>query len=157
MCRLFSDRSLHQIFYIAIMKKVAFRFGLLAVAVIMLIQLSKYSYLSYGLKQDLVIGVLALIFVGLGIYLSKLFQKPERSLVATGKINQGNIKKLGISHREYEVLEQLARGKSNQEIADQLFISESTVKTHVSNLLVKLNAKRRTQAIKIAKEMNILI
>ena len=67
------------------------------------------------------------------------------------------IEKLGISKREYEVLEQIALGKSNKEIADTLFISESTVKTHVSNLLVKLDAKRRTQAVSKAKELSILV
>jgi len=63
---------------------------------------------------------------------------------------------LEISKRKYEVLKGISLGLSNKEIADKLFISESTIKTHVSNLLLKLNAKRRTQAIQIAKDHNIL-
>ncbi|MCB0837618.1 MAG: response regulator transcription factor [Bacteroidetes bacterium] len=72
-------------------------------------------------------------------------------------MDQEKINELGISKREYEVLEQISQGKSNQEIAETLFISENTVKTHVSSLLVKLDAKRRTQAVSHAKEMGILV
>ncbi|MEL6919365.1 MAG: LuxR C-terminal-related transcriptional regulator [Bacteroidota bacterium] len=50
----------------------------------------------------------------------------------------------------------MSSGLSNKEIADKLFVSESTIKTHVSNVLLKLNAKRRTQAVQIAKEMRII-
>ena len=63
---------------------------------------------------------------------------------------------LGISNREYEVLLEIAKGLSNKEIANRLFISESTVKTHVSNVLIKMDAKRRTQAISIAKSLAII-
>jgi ATP/maltotriose-dependent transcriptional regulator MalT len=66
------------------------------------------------------------------------------------------IQKLGLSKREYEVLELIAAGHSNQEIADKLFISMSTVKTHVSNVLAKLDANRRTEAIARAKKMRII-
>ena len=72
------------------------------------------------------------------------------------EIDQTKIETLKISKREYEVLELINLGHSNQEISNQLFISESTVKSHVSSLLNKLNSKRRTQAIKIAKELQIL-
>ena len=72
------------------------------------------------------------------------------------EIDQKRIDELGISKREYEVLELINQGYSNQEISNQLFISESTVKSHVSRLLTKLNAKRRTQAIRAAKEMQII-
>ena len=71
-------------------------------------------------------------------------------------IDKAKIKELGISNREYEVLELIGKGHSNQEIAQQLFISESTVKSHVSNLLSKLDAKRRTQALTNAKAQGIL-
>lgn len=72
------------------------------------------------------------------------------------KINAQKIEELEISKREYQILKEIALGLSNKEIADKLFLSESTIKTYVSNLLVKLNAKRRTQAIQIAKELHIL-
>ncbi|MEM7381430.1 MAG: response regulator transcription factor, partial [Bacteroidota bacterium] len=72
------------------------------------------------------------------------------------EIDHGKIKQLGLSSREYEVLQEISNGLSNREIASKLFLSESTIKTHVSNLLIKLDAKRRTQAIQIAKKYRIL-
>ena len=71
-------------------------------------------------------------------------------------IDQQRITDLEITNREYEVLQYIAEGLSNQEIAKKLFLSESTIKTHVSNLLIKLNAKRRTEAVKLAKTQNII-
>ena len=69
---------------------------------------------------------------------------------------EAQLKRLGITQREHEVLRLVAEGYSNQEISNALFISESTVKTHVSNVLVKLDARRRTQAVQKAKELKIL-
>lgn len=66
------------------------------------------------------------------------------------------IETLGLSKREYEVLCELAKGHSNKEIASLLFVSESTIKTHVSNVYTKLDVKRRTQAIQKAKQLQIL-
>jgi ATP/maltotriose-dependent transcriptional regulator MalT len=71
-------------------------------------------------------------------------------------VNDAEIKRLGITKRELEVLELIAAGLSNKEIADKLFVSPSTVKTHSSNLFTKLDAQRRTQAIQRAKELRIL-
>lgn len=62
----------------------------------------------------------------------------------------------GISDREYEVLVLVSEGLSNQEIADRLFIAETTVKSHVSSLLTKLDARRRTEAVNRAQEAGIL-
>lgn len=156
------------------MKRVAIRFGLLAVALILLMQLSKYSLLTRGLKDEFLTAFFAVLFIGFGIIASKLIFKPKSKSKITTKTNTNikaihspngqhdkpdlaRIEALGISKREYEVLGQMALGKSNREIADQLFISESTVKTHVSSLLVKLDAKRRTQAVNIAKEIRIIV
>lgn len=52
-----------------------------------------------------------------------------------------------LTEREYEILLLIAEGKSNQEVADELFIALKTVKTHVSNILNKLNVSDRTQAV----------
>ncbi|MBO0799520.1 MAG: response regulator transcription factor, partial [Blastocatellia bacterium] len=72
------------------------------------------------------------------------------------RLNEQELQRLGISKREYEVLELMAQGLSNQEIADKLFVSLNTVKTHSSNLFMKLDARRRTQAIHRAKELGLL-
>jgi len=62
----------------------------------------------------------------------------------------------GITKRELEILELIAEGLSNREIADKLFVSENTVKTHSSRLFDKLGAKRRTQAVQIGKEIGLI-
>ena len=72
------------------------------------------------------------------------------------KVNERILLETGISKREHEVLELMAKGLTNQEIADKLFVSLNTVKTHTANLFVKLDAKRRTQAIQRAKELQLI-
>jgi ATP/maltotriose-dependent transcriptional regulator MalT len=72
------------------------------------------------------------------------------------RLNEPELQRLGISKREYEVLELIAQGLSNQEIAAKLFVSLNTVKTHSSNLFMKLEARRRTEAIRRAKELRLL-
>ncbi|MGI9542049.1 MAG: response regulator transcription factor [Cyclobacteriaceae bacterium] len=138
------------------MRKTVLRFGLLALAVLLLMQLSKYSLYTYDLGQELWIGLIAILFIGLGLLVSRLIFKSEPTDQQQAEIDQVKINKLGISNREYEVLQLMAGGLSNLEIAEKLFISESTVKTHVSNLLIKLDSKRRTQAVKRALELKIL-
>ena len=93
------------------------------------------------------------MFLGIGLYINK---RGTSNTSSSDVINHTKIKNLGISSREYEVLVEIAKGLSNKEIGEKLHVSESTVKTHVSNLLVKLNAKRRTQAIQIAKDLSII-
>ncbi|WP_422861712.1 response regulator transcription factor [Flagellimonas sp. W118] len=136
------------------MKKTIFVFSALIVALLALFQLSRYAYFSGDIAIELVIAVIAVIFFIIGIYINKKSGGHYSTKSAT--IDSEKINKLGISNREYEVLLHISVGMSNKEIADKLFISESTIKTHVSNLLVKLDAKRRTQAIQKAKDLQIL-
>lgn len=136
------------------MKKTIFIFSSLIIALLTLFQLSKYSYMAGNTSIELIIALVALIFLFIGFYLNK--RNPTRIAAISKDIDLERIKSLGISDREYEVLLQLSKGLSNKEIARALFVSESTIKTHVSNLFVKLDAKRRTQAIQKAKEFQIL-
>ena len=99
-------------------------------------------------------AVLAAVFLGIGIWVSR-YSNPKKK-ETPWKRDEQKIESLGISKRELEVLEAMAQGLSNKEIGEQLFVSESTVKTHVSNLLLKLDAKRRTEALKLAQQLNIL-
>jgi len=101
------------------------------------------------------VGVAALLLIGMGVYLSRFVFKPVKTKTADA-VNQDQIRLLGISKREYQVLQEMAKGKSNLQIAETLFISESTVKTHVSNLLLKLDAQRRTEALTKARDLKIL-
>ncbi|NER18046.1 DNA-binding response regulator [Spongiivirga citrea] len=105
-------------------------------------------------KIEIVIAVIAVIFFILGVYLNKKSLHSEKP--SDNEIDQSQIDAIGLSKREYEVLIQIHKGFSNKEIAEHLFLSESTIKTHVSNILVKLDAKRRTQAIQKAKALQIL-
>lgn len=136
------------------MKKTILVFGALIIALLTLFQISKFSITSGGVKTEVVISFVAILSFVIGAY----FNKKSRNSIQKGstEINHQKIKDLEITTREYEVLQAISQGFSNKEIANKLFLSESTIKTHVSNLLVKLNAKRRTQAVQIAKEINII-
>lgn len=136
------------------MKKTILVFTLLILALILLFQLSKYAIISGNLNFESTLAIIAVVFFFIGVYLNK--KSLHKRKVAVIEIDHQKIEGLEISHREYEVLQAISEGLSNKEIADKLFLSESTIKTHVSNLLVKLNAKRRTQAIQIAKEHQII-
>jgi len=136
------------------MKKTILVFAILILAVLALIHFSKYAVLAGNTSVEWIIAVIAILFFFIGIYINK--QSLKKTSKASKEIDHKKIENLEISKREYEVLQAIANGLSNKEIADQLFLSESTIIAHVSNLLVKLNAKRRTQAIQIAKEIHIL-
>ena len=136
------------------MKKTIFVFSLLILVLILLFQISAYSINSGNLKMEFAIAVIAIVFFIVGIYINK--KSLRKPINISKEINHRKIKALEITEREYEVLQAISEGLSNKEIGDKLFISESTIKTHVSNLLVKLNAKRRTQALQIAKKLQII-
>ncbi|MEM9687031.1 MAG: LuxR C-terminal-related transcriptional regulator [Bacteroidota bacterium] len=136
------------------MKKTVFIFSTLIVALLLLFKLSEYAVLFRHTKAELVIGLIAVLFFVIGIYINK--RSLHRQQKTESFIDHKKIEVLGISKREYEILCEVANGLSNREIAEKLFIAESTVKTHVSNLLLKLDVKRRTQAIQKAKELHIL-
>jgi len=129
-------------------------FGLLIIALLLLFQISKYAVVFGNLNIEIAIAVFAVLFFFLGIYLNK--KSLHKNPLPATEIDHQKIKDLDITDREYEVLQGISNGLSNKEIADKLYLSESTIKTHVSNLLLKLNAKRRTQAIQIAKDFQII-
>ncbi len=139
------------------MRKTVFIFAFLIVALLILFKVSEYNVITGYTSVEIIITIIAIIFFVIGIATNKkVLHTPNKSNIAPNQIDQEKIKSLGLSKREYEVLCEVAQGLSNKEIAEKLFVSESTIKTHVSNVLVKLNAKRRTQAIQIAKELQII-
>jgi DNA-binding CsgD family transcriptional regulator len=117
---------------------------------------------------EIYVGAIALIFTGLGIWLSfKLVnRKPETKIVEKTVyldnehpilfLNQEEIEKTGLSKRELEVLQLMAEGLSNEEIAERLYVSLNTIKTHTSRVFEKLDVKRRTQAIEKAKRLRVI-
>ena len=136
------------------MYRIVITFALIIIAIILLFRLSAYSLVSGNLQAEIVLATVAIVFLIVGLYINRKVQ--NKSIDGAKEIDKEKIEELGLSNREYEVLEQIAQGLSNKEIAEKLFVSESTVKTHVSNLFMKLDAQRRTQAIQIAKESGIL-
>lgn len=108
-----------------------------------------------SMKIEFVFGGIAAVFLLIGLFLNRRNSKIEIPNNEE-ELDPEKIAELGISKREYEILEKIAAGLSNKEIAEALFVTESTVKTHVSNLFVKLDAKRRTQAIQKAKSLKII-
>lgn len=137
------------------MKKTIFVFSAIILLLLVLFQISEYAFLMGDTSIELIISIIALVFFGIGLYINK--SRVQYKSSEKPKIDSEKIKDLGISDREYQVLLEISNGLSNKEIGDKLYISESTIKTHVSNLLVKLNAKRRTQAIQKAKELQIIL
>jgi DNA-binding NarL/FixJ family response regulator len=109
---------------------------------------------SGDLRIEIVVAVIAIVFFFVGVYINK--KSLHKNAMPSNEINHQKISDLEITKREYEVLQEIATGLSNKEIANKLFLSESTIKTHVSSLLVKLDAKRRTQAIQKAKAYQII-
>lgn len=136
------------------MKKTIFVFSALILSLLVLFRISEYAFLMGDTSIELIIAIVAVVFLGLGLYINARREAARPD--APQGIDSRKIEELGISNREYEVLIEISNGLSNKEIGEKLYISESTIKTHVSNLLVKLDAKRRTQAIQKAKELQIL-
>ena len=128
-----------------------------------MLKVIEYRFLVVEHSIEIYGGLIALLFAGLGIWLGlKLTRKKEVvvfrevAVVAPFALNEGKLRELGLTRRELEILELIANGMSNREIAEKLFVSENTVKTHSSRLFDKLSAKRRTQAVQIGKELGLI-
>lgn len=149
---------------------------LYGVALAILLLVLKWLELRYMIlthSQDIFIGALAVMFTGLGIWLAMKLSKPKIQTVIVEKeifipaepvyvpagtfsVNQKALDKLDLSNRELEVLQWMAKGMSNQEIAEKMFVSLNTIKTHSSNLFLKMDVKRRTQAVDKARQLGII-
>lgn len=136
------------------MKKTIAVFAILIIASLTLFQISKFSITSGVLKLEIVLSIIAISFFIVGAYFFRrkavLFDQKKQV------VDENKIKELGLSARELEVLQLVSKGFSNIGIANHLNLTESTIKTHVSNILLKLNVKSRTQAVIVAKEMQII-
>ncbi|MDP1677830.1 MAG: LuxR C-terminal-related transcriptional regulator [Bacteroidota bacterium] len=139
------------------MRKTILLYGGAMAILVGILKYVDYRFFVKDLSVEFYIGVVALMFTILGVWVGRqLTRKKIVTVDPNFSLNESNLEKLGISKRELEVLELIAQGMSNQEIADKLFVSPHTVKSHSSNLFVKLNARRRTEAIKKAKELMLL-
>lgn len=139
------------------MRRTIIIYGIAMAALIGLLKFVEYKFVVRDIPLGFYIGVVAVTFTSIGIWAGLRLTRPKVVEISGPFVrNEENLRRTGISKREYEVLELLSRGLSNQEIADKLFVSTSTVKTHVSNVLAKLDANRRAEAIAKAREMRII-
>jgi DNA-binding NarL/FixJ family response regulator len=138
------------------MRSIVLGFGILIASLLILFQLARYSHFSTNWGTEIWIAVISLVFFGIGIFISRKYLPVIRKEPIQKEIDPEQVNKVGLSRREYEILQLINEGLSNQQIADRLFLSENTVKKHVSNLFLKLDVQRRTEAIKKAKELNII-
>jgi two-component system, NarL family, response regulator LiaR len=140
-------------------------YGILMALLLFLLKWLELRLLIINYVIEIYIGFIAIIFTALGVWLALKLARPKTIVVekeiyrnSPGDfiLNEKEIETLGLSKREMEVLELMAEGLSNQEIGERLFVSLNTVKTHTSNVFVKLDVKRRTQAVEKAKRLSLI-
>jgi DNA-binding CsgD family transcriptional regulator len=155
------------------MKRTILICGLLGGLLIALLRWSEYQFLVIDHSVEIYAALVAAVFSGLGIWLGVRLTRPRLPLpaepvgspveaqpaVLAGAPFLSDDRKrdeLGITRREMEILELVAQGLSNREIAEKLFVSENTVKTHCSRAFDKLGARRRTEAVQLGKRAGLL-
>jgi len=142
-------------------------YGLILAVLVFALKWLQWKFVLVDNAIDIYIGAIALFFTILGIWVASHIMKPKVETLIVEKeiivqppevftLNTAALQKLNLNSREYEVLQLLAKGQSNADIAANLFLSVSTIKTHVSNLYFKMDVKSRTQAITKAKQLKII-
>lgn len=142
-----------------IVKRTIIIYGLSLAVLVFLLQFLEYKFFVRDLSIQFYVGILALGFTALGVWVGLKLTTKKIVTVQVGPefvLNEPELQRLGISKREHEVLELMAQGLTNQQIADKLFVSLNTVKTHTSNLFLKLEVSRRTQAVQRGKELRLI-
>ena len=146
-------------------------YGLCGGLLIAALKLIEYRFLVMEHSIEIYGGLIAVLFAALGVWLGLKVTRKEQVIVERERIverevmvpaptffalNEQRLQELAITKRELEILGLIAQGFSNREIAETLFVSENTVKTHSSRLFDKLSAKRRTQAVQRGKELGLI-
>jgi len=150
-------------------KKHVLLYGLVGGILVVVLRLIEYRYLVIDHSIEIYGALIASVFAGVGIWLGLRLTRARTRVVETVVVrevsvpvpipfvrNEGAVETLGITPRELEILELIAAGLSTREIAERIFVSENTVKTHASRLFDKLGAKRRTQAVQLGKERGLI-
>jgi len=137
-------------------------YGLALALLLFLLKWLELRFVIIDHAFEIYIGAIAFLFTALGIWLAVKLTKPKTVVVEKEvyvkdfTLNENELNKLRLSKRELEVLQLMAEGLSNQEIAERLFVSLNTIKTHSSKVLEKLDVERRTQAVEKAKRLSII-
>lgn len=151
------------------MRKQVLLFGLLGGVLVALLKLIDYRWLVLEDSVEIYGAIVAAIFASLGIWLGLRLTRVKETVVvrevpvrvevpapAEFVLDEAKLATLGITRRELEMLELMAAGLSNREIGERVFVSENTVKTHLSRVFDKLGAKRRTQAVQLGKKLRLI-
>ena len=146
-------------------------YGLCGGLLIAALKLIEYRFLVMQHSIEIYGGLIAVVFAALGVWLGLKVTRKEQVIVereliierevmvpapSSFALNELRLQELAITKRELEILGLIAQGLSNREIAEKLFVSENTVKTHTARLFDKLSARRRTQAVQRAKEAGLI-
>jgi NarL family two-component system response regulator LiaR len=141
--------------------------GILGGILIAVLRYIEYRTIVVAHSVEIYAGIVALLFAAAGIWLGvTLTGRPERVVVREVAVpgppvvaftaDPARREASGLTAREFEILELIAAGLSNKEIADRIFVSENTVKTHCGRLFEKLGARRRTQAVQAGKALGLI-
>jgi NarL family two-component system response regulator LiaR len=140
-------------------------YGVSLAGLLLLLKWLEWRFVIIDHAFEIYVSAIAILFTGLGIWLARKLITPKVKTVVVEKqvftgpvfvLNEAGLNNLRLSNRELEVLQLMADGLSNQQIAERLFVSLNTIKTHTSNLFLKLEVERRTQAIEKAKRLSLI-
>ena len=140
-------------------------FGIVGGALIVALNVIEYRWLILEHSFEIYGGIVAAVFAAVGIWLGRRITRPRHILeVREVRVpapvafvrDTAKVAQLGLTPRELEILELIALGLSNKEIAEKVFVSENTVKTHSSRVFDKLGARRRTQAVQIGRDLRLI-
>ena len=153
------------------MRKPVLLYGLLGGVLIVGLKLIEYRWLVVEHSIEIYGGLVAAIFAAIGIWLGLKLTRPKETVRETVVVrevevmvpapvdfvrDERKVESLGLTPRELEMLELIASGLSNKEIAQRVNVSENTVKTHANRVFSKIGARRRTQAVQLGKEMRLI-
>jgi NarL family two-component system response regulator LiaR len=147
------------------MRRPILLYGLLCGVLIAVLRLIEYRWLVVEYSVEIYGGLVAAVFAGLGIWLGLKLTRPTETVVVREVLvpapesfvrDDARVESLGLTPRELEILQLIAEGLSNRQIAERVFVSENTVKTHASRVFEKLGARRRTQAVQLGKELRVI-
>jgi NarL family two-component system response regulator LiaR len=140
-------------------------YGVSLALLLLLLKWLEWRFIIIDHAFEIYAGAIAIVFTGLGIWIAiKLLNPKVKTVIIETQastntafvLNRNELDRLRLSIRELEVLQLIADGLSNQQIAERLFVSLNAIKTHTSNLFLKMEVERRTQAIEMAKRLGLI-
>ena len=151
--------------YSLLVKKAVLIYGAAGAVLIVALRLTEYRFLVLEHSVEIYGGIVASLFATLGIWLGvtltkrphgQLSDQPQPRPDELFTVNAEQLQSLAITPRELEILRLIAEGMSTREMAQALFVSENTIKTHSSRLFSKLGVNRRTKAVQVGKTLKLI-